>query len=247
MRNRLPQIVVLDLDNTIYDYNECNKKATEDVINLLVSKIKISKTEALKIWTQGRASIKKRLKNTAASHSRILYIREGFNLFGFKSELSLCLEIENMYWNTFIMEMKIRKGFEDFINLARFNDIKVILVTDLTDQIQLRKISFLGLENTFDFVITSELVGGDKISALPMKYLLSHLTNEEKKSHFWFIGDSTNDFPQNNKYSKISHENFLISNQMKSFAKIDKFKDFVKIEKILCQVLAKGSNSGKLK
>ena len=60
-------------------------------------------------------------------------------------------------------------------------------ITDLTSAIQYRKIGWLGLDNYFDLVVTSEDAGGDKVSGFPEK-LLARLLDDSNPVG-WSIGD----------------------------------------------------------
>ena len=50
----------------------------------------------------------------------------------------------------------------NFISAARNKGILTAVITDLTSQIQFRKLIYFGLDDEFDFVVTSEEVGKDK-------------------------------------------------------------------------------------
>jgi FMN phosphatase YigB (HAD superfamily) len=65
------------------------------------------------------------------------------------------------------------------------------LVTDLTSQIQLRKLAWLGLDKAFDLVITSEECGGDKCTGKPEILLKRYI--KSLPSATWCIGDRDED------------------------------------------------------
>jgi putative hydrolase of the HAD superfamily len=62
------------------------------------------------------------------------------------------------------------------------------LVTDLTTQIQLRKLIYFELESSFDLVVTSEEVGVEKPDGRIFNYALSKVTRG--RGPVWMIGDS---------------------------------------------------------
>ena len=64
------------------------------------------------------------------------------------------------------------KLFDDvleFLDDLRLLGIPMVIVTDLTAQIQFRKIVYFGLDRYFDFVVTSEEAGQDKPNAAPFE------------------------------------------------------------------------------
>ena len=61
-------------------------------------------------------------------------------------------------------------------------------ITDLTAQIQFRKMVYFGLDECFDYVVTSEESGSDKPDPRPFQIALDKLKIEPKR--IWMIGDS---------------------------------------------------------
>jgi FMN phosphatase YigB (HAD superfamily) len=233
MTNELPTSIFFDLDDTLYEYLPCHKAGLESALSLMVRKLNISKKEAEVIYEKGRQLVKARLGQTASSHSRLLYFREGLNSTGLGRESTLCLDFESRYWSHFLLEMKIKPGVRNLIGSLKFAKIPLFLVTDLTDQIQLRKILKLNLEETFDEIISSELAGGDKITNKPFNILFASL-NREILSRPVFIGDSIQDFPNLDilfnsvKPSAIKH--FCFKSMKNLGTEIEKVKSFEEIE-----------------
>jgi FMN phosphatase YigB (HAD superfamily) len=88
-------------------------------------------------------------------------------------------------------EITINPGAKDLIHKLESLRIPIALVTDLTSQIQYRKLEKLGLSNSFDIIITSEDSAGDKSTRKPYKLLLNSL--DKKPKNVWFIGDGIHD------------------------------------------------------
>jgi FMN phosphatase YigB (HAD superfamily) len=84
-------------------------------------------------------------------------------------------------------QMVLFEGIEEFVTYLRLSRAKLVLVTDLATQIQLRKLAWLGLEKTFDLIVTSEEAGGDKETGKPEAMLRRFVTPVEGKT--WAIGD----------------------------------------------------------
>jgi len=233
MNKELPTSVFFDLDDTLYEYSPCHQAGLKAATILISNKLNISKKDAELVYKNGRKQVKARLGKTASSHSRLLYFREGLILSGLGREATLCLDFENRYWTHFLFEMKIKDGATNLISSLKYAKIPIFLVTDLTDQIQLRKIVRLKLEETFDEVISSELSGGDKLTNKPFEIIFNSLDREILDRPI-FIGDSIQDFPslKNLAHFKMPTRitNFCFSSIEDAHMKIEKVKSFQEIE-----------------
>jgi FMN phosphatase YigB (HAD superfamily) len=232
MSKKLPTSVFLDLDNTLYEYSPCHQAGLGAALEMMAQKLRISVKEAENIYENGRSSIKSRLGQTASSHSRLLYFRQGLILEGMGSQATLCYDFENTYWNFFLFEMKLKEGARNFIGTLKFENIPIFLLTDLTDNIQLRKIIKLELENTFSEIISSELAGGDKITKKPFEYLFSLLPPELLERPV-FIGDSIQDSPHLKNLEVATPETFIFTRNFKADSGTKKVKNFHEIESLI--------------
>lgn len=187
-----PNMVVFDLDNTLYDYATVNEIATNELILNLTRITQLSERKVIKMFLKSKKIVKSRLGQTGASHSKLLYISEFYRITNNKPSLKELLYLERIYWNTFINEMEIGNDVEEFIRKLKHLNIKLVLLTDLTTEIQYKKLIKLGLDNVFDIVLTSEECGGDKISNKPYNVLQNYI--ESPIETIWFIGDSSHDY-----------------------------------------------------
>jgi putative hydrolase of the HAD superfamily len=187
--------VIFDLDNTLYEYENCHEEATSGLITFLAE---LLSTDSLKIsedLSRARIAVKARLGRTAASHSRIAYINELINHSQSAVSLTNVALAERIYWENFYRKMKLRPGAIEFISELKELKIPIYLVTDLTLTIQIEKLEKLGLQNVFEKVISSEEAGGDKITDLPFQLLKRYLGGVTDR--FWCLGDQCWDFPKN--------------------------------------------------
>lgn len=184
-----PKLIIFDFDNTLYDYDYANKVAIKELLNKCSQMFSLNKNLILLNFNKARAQIKKQLGNTASSHSRLLYIYRMLEIFNLKSQINSALELERIYWRSFISNMKLFPNVINFLDQLRILDIKCALLTDLTSDIQFRKISALGLEKYFDHVVTSEESGADKPSNQSFELLLKK-TKILPKNEIWMIGDN---------------------------------------------------------
>ena len=187
--NQIPDGILFDTDNTLYPYDPAHQKA------MIALKQKISNTLNVPIkdvennFNRSRSEVKKLLKNTAASHNRLLYIQRMLEFFGLGSQVLLALDFEQTYWRVFLSEAKLFPGLEKFLEELRLFQVPMAIVTDLTAQIQFRKMVYFDLDHYFDYIVTSEEVGYDKPHRLPFEISLKKM-NLNKKQNIWFIGDN---------------------------------------------------------
>ncbi len=182
-----PDLVILDLDNTLYDYEVANTAGENALINFLNQNLKISNSELIARFIDSRKSVKSTLGLTAASHSRLLYVREILNSIDLNVHATFALECEQVFWRSYMDKMVLFEGVEEFINYLRLSRSRLVLVTDLSTQIQIRKLAWLGLEKAFDKIITSEEAGGDKETGKPEAMLRRFVSPIPGKT--WAIGD----------------------------------------------------------
>ena len=187
-----PELVVFDLDNTFYDYESAHDFAFSILQAELASSSGIAGSEIIDTYERARLNVKTRLGNTASSHSRLLYLSEYFSILNLGVDTSEILRLETDYWNAFLSKMFLFPNALEFLDKLLSLRTKCALVTDLTSEIQYRKIEMLGLQNKFQCVITSEEAGGDKSTSLPWK-LLDTRVNFSEISTIWYIGDSKYD------------------------------------------------------
>jgi len=186
MFNR-PELVIFDLDDTLYDYESANSAGDIALINFLHENLKISKAKIMSKLIDSCKNVKETLGPTASSHSRLMYVREFFILNDLNVDATFALECEQVFWRSYMEKMVLFQGVEEFINYLRLSRSKLVLVTDLSTQIQIRKLAWLGLEKAFDIIVTSEEAGGDKETGKPETMLRRFVVPAAGKT--WTIGD----------------------------------------------------------
>ena len=103
------------------------------------------------------------------------------------SQPVLALNFEQTYWRTFLNQAILFENVKELLDEFRIFSIPIIIITDLTTQIQFRKIVHLELDEYIDFVITSEEAGFDKPHPSPFKLAFKKLNF--KKETTWMFGD----------------------------------------------------------
>lgn len=151
--------VLLDLDNTLYDYESCHKPALAAGVEYTAAVLSQPFDTVLEAYKTGRSQINGELHGQGASHSRLLYFQRINEILGFKP-CRTALAAEQIYWNVYLDQMQLRPYATEFLN--QISDIPIVIVTDLTAQIQFRKLIRLNLDNRVAFVVTSEESGVEK-------------------------------------------------------------------------------------
>lgn len=184
---RAPQAIIFDTDNTLYAYEPPHAKATAAVEEKAVRLLGIESSSVRKAFAQAREDVKRQLGSTASSHSRLLYFQRGIEILGRKTQLVMTLDLEQTYWRTFLSYCELFPGVRDFLLALSSTGIGTAIITDLTSQIQFRKIIYFGLDDCFDYVVTSEEAGADKPQPAPFRLAIEKLGLEPQ--HIWMIGD----------------------------------------------------------
>jgi len=183
-----PKAVIFDTDNTLYPYDPAHKAATHEVEEKVLKVLGIKKQEFAQAFNEARKEIKERLGNTASSHSRLLYMQRAIEKLGLGTRILLTLDLEQTYWRTFLNNCRLFPGVLDFIHLLKSKGIVTANITDLTAQIQFRKLIYFGLDELFDYVVTSEEAGKDKPDRKPFELALTKLNINPEV--VWMVGDN---------------------------------------------------------
>lgn len=185
---RLPDAFLFDTDNTLYPYDPAHASAMMAVRRKVASSFSIGEVDVDKAYDEARRQIKHRLSDTAASHSRLLYFQRMLEIMGLGSQVLLALDFEQTYWRSFLGNAVLFDGVKDVLDDIRLLGIPTAVVTDLTAQIQFRKMVYLGLDHYFDYIVTSEEAGHDKPHETPFQIATEKLRT--KGDRIWMIGDN---------------------------------------------------------
>jgi len=185
---RLPDAFLFDTDNTLYPYEPAHATAQQAVKDKVVSTFSISPDDFDKAFREARTQVKNRLKHTASSHSRLLYLQRMLEIIGLGSQVLLALDFEQTYWRTFLSNAVLFDEVKELLDDIRLLGIPTAIVTDLTAQIQFRKIVYFGLDHYFDYIVTSEEAGFDKPHKAP--FLIAVEKMRPAGDCIWMIGDN---------------------------------------------------------
>lgn len=176
--------LLLDIDNTLYDYNYAHIDAKNSVIEFCKSRFKQDKSIIEEAYKKAREKVHIGLKETAASHNRLLYFQYMCEILGI-NPLEEALRLDNLYWDRFIENIV---PFEGVVELLEMYKNKICLVTDLTAHIQYRKIEKLELKDYCRLMVTSEEAGKEKPH--PYMFMLGLQKLGLETSDVCMIGDN---------------------------------------------------------
>ncbi len=183
-----PRAVLFDTDNTLYEYSIANRVAENAVKLKIKNLIGVENDKFDQLYSTARKEIKSQLGNTASSHSRLLYYQRVIELLGLRAHLLIALDLEQTFWRTFLANAPLFPYVYETLSLLRSKEIPIAIVTDLTSHIQLRKLTYFGLEDIFDAVVTSEEVGADKPDIRNFNLVVRKLSLTSL-DRIWMVGD----------------------------------------------------------
>jgi putative hydrolase of the HAD superfamily len=184
----LPKAVVFDTDNTLYLYEPAHNAAMKNVVTKATGMFGVSKSEFMEAFEISRADIKERLGNSASSHSRLLYFQKTIEYLDMETRILSTLELEQTYWRSFLANTRLFPGVKTFLHQLKENGIRTANITDLTAQIQFRKMVYFSLDELFDYVVSSEESGVDKPNLRPFSLVVEKL--QVDPSDIWIVGDN---------------------------------------------------------
>jgi putative hydrolase of the HAD superfamily len=186
--DRKPGFVLLDLDNTLYEYAPSDAAALDAVRRKTAQYLRLDGGRFDAELARARQQVKARLAGTASSHSRLLYFQALVeNVLG-GPDVKLAVDLEQTYWRAFLLRASLFPGAREFIGQLRFLRIPIGLVTDLNTRIQMRKLIYFDLDHSFDAIVTSEEAGAEKPDRAIFELVREKL-GADRDDHFWMIGD----------------------------------------------------------
>src|SRR3989338_5486127 len=185
--------ILIDLDNTLYDYLPCNEAGKQAAFELLARSLSRTTPEIGRHFEIARKNVKTRLQReigyeTAASHSRLLYFQTMIEDLAHKSNPSLTKEADKIFWDNYLSTMTLLPGALDFLKILNAQKKRVAIVTDMMHSIQLKKLCHLQIDNHIDVIVSSEEVGKDKPHPASTLLALQKIKCTPRESVF--IGES---------------------------------------------------------
>ena len=204
----MKRLLILDLDNTFYSYNQSHSIGLEKSFEYQeifesFEEFKISYEKA-KLETQDEIPM------SPSKHSKLIYFKK---MLSNKLSLNEINNIENIYWKEFIKNAKLQKKAIERLKKEKNKDNVYFLFTNQNLNIQLRKISEWGID-IFDAVITSEEAGFEKPSEHFFNFVKPSVNKYYENGYKIFaLGDS---FKNDLDYwiDEYHAESYLINNDL---------------------------------
>jgi HAD superfamily hydrolase (TIGR01509 family) len=230
---------IFDLDQTLAntedfilsspdDIDEPKKYAEWHVFSYLKPKLKIINwPEFLQEYFKARSQIKEDLTHTAASHNRYLYIQRTLENIGLQFSPDLVYKATQVYWDHVINNMSLFPFVEIVLKRVKLNNMITGVVSDLTADIQIKKLEALGIAQYIDYLVTSEEALADKPDPRPIKLLLEKM--ELNNSEVVLIGNNPKTDIQGARNSGIDSVLFDYYDKYPNFIgnRINKFSDLL--------------------
>jgi HAD superfamily hydrolase (TIGR01549 family) len=177
--------ILLDIDNTLYNYDPLHALAKKAVFDYMQVMFGFDLSTIESAFSQAKLQIKQNTPGLASSHNRILYLQNTCEILKLDS-LEHSLPLYNIYWDSFLERLSLSSGAKSFLN--SYGHIPICLLTDLTAHIQHRKIDKLGLGTWAKLMVTSEEAGCEKPH--PFMYQLALAKLGLQSGEVCMIGDS---------------------------------------------------------
>ena len=184
-----PHAIFFDLDDTLYKTEIPHQKAINKVYKNFSQDLGIGKENLHQIYIKSRKETKLSLGNTASSHSKLIYFQKMLEKVKFKGIPSKAIELESLYWNTYLNEINSERKLVDLFRDISERKINIGIITDLTAQVQMKKLIKLGIENYINVIVTSEEAGLDKPNFSCFSLANEKLNPENKKYSYWMVGN----------------------------------------------------------
>ena len=154
--------ILLDIDNTLYDYDDAHKKAMEHIYTYCKERLKWEKEKTKRLIQEAKKEQESRFKiPCSAMHNRLIR----FQILLEKEEKPIdpyAMELYQCYWKSLIYYANIQPGAYEFLQWAKHQHIRIGIATDMTAHIQYQKLKKLKVLSMIDFLVTSEEAGEEK-------------------------------------------------------------------------------------
>lgn len=184
--------VFIDLDGTLYDYDECHNAAINHCVETWSQEEDrlpdFSSQDFKKLYEKKRKEVTVRLYPQGACRSRLLAFLSLFEELKIQESYILAKKYNDLYWHTFIDHMIVEPDAISFLQKAHTERKKIVIVTDMLLDIQIMKIERLGIKKFISLLVTSEEAGCEKPSQKIFKYALQKSQADPQRTIM--VGDS---------------------------------------------------------
>ena len=208
----------------LYLTQASEQSSLHTVLSLMSNQYLVSYDELLRLYNRSRSLVKSNLDKTAASHSRLLYFKSMLETLCSENPCGDSLFYEQNYWDAYLLSMPRSPFLRPIFELLFYNKIKIGIVSDLTTEIQIKKLIQLGVSRYISALVASEEAGKDKPSLAPFSLIDQKLNPSNANLNYLMVG---NDLTKDMLASKhaLNAQTILISNETLETCSID-YVDF---------------------
>jgi putative hydrolase of the HAD superfamily len=182
--------VLFDLDDTLYgDFDTCDRLGLLAAGQYAEQAIGISAQKAAEAMHNGRLQLREMRRDEPESHDRTLFAKLGLEVLGI-NPIPHAEAMHHAYWDAVLNAMEIREGVSDLLTRLKNAGIPVGICTNMTADIQMRKLCRLGLADICGNLISSEEAGRDK--PFPEIFQLAAQRLGVPAEQILMVGDSLN-------------------------------------------------------
>jgi len=170
------EAVLFDLDDTLYPY-EPAATAGRDAAFRRAGALgyDFDRETFAAVYENGRRAVKRQLAGVAATHDRFAYFERGLAQHTGDAQPADAHALGTAYWDAFCEQMAPFAELRPTLDRLAATDTAVAVTTNMQTQLQLRKLTALGVGDAVDTVVTSEMVGREKPGAAMVTLPLARL------------------------------------------------------------------------
>lgn len=180
--------VIFDIDGTMYDYDTCDPLATGAVQRYCQEQLGIGEEKFYQSLSTAGRLVRQRIGYRCASyHNRLLRYQCMMELWG-TPLFPHVQEMHRIYWDTLYENMRPFDGLAAWMRSLKERGIRIGVGTNMTAEIQYRKLELLGVSEYVDWIVSSEEAGVEK----PDAKFFSQCREKSgfKPDECLFVGDS---------------------------------------------------------
>lgn len=158
----MTKAVFFDIDDTIYDYIGAHNNTMSVMKEWAYENLGIAKEDLEKYVAEARVKADDRAgRDYAVNHNRLVRFQCMLETLG-KPVFPYAYEMYNLYWDTLIDQIIPSPGIEELMKELKQRGIYIGIGSNMTSDVQYRKILKLGLGKYIDGIVTSEEAGEEK-------------------------------------------------------------------------------------
>ena len=158
----MTKAVFFDIDDTIYDYIGAHNNTMPVMKEWAYENLGIAKEDLEKYVAEARVKADDRAgRDYAVNHNRLVRFQCMLETLG-KPVFPYAYEMYNLYWDTLIDQIIPSPGIEELMKELNQRGIYIGIGSNMTSDVQYRKILKLGLGKYIDGIVTSEEAGEEK-------------------------------------------------------------------------------------